>query len=233
MKRQQLRKRNNRRNQHTLVEIRQRIATHYATEWDAHDGRLEPISIGLRPALRDRVYQFRQQASIAGLTGTTSGVGAYYAFTLASLANVSSFQNLFDLYRIVELVYVFTPIQVQINESVGASSPGAIPNLVTAIDLDGVDSAPSAQSTVQQYQTAVTAAATQQQFRVFSPRTLSTVVAGTGTAYKTNSPREWLDVANDTIQHWGIIAYLSPCAYTGQATFAVTVGATLLVREVR
>jgi hypothetical protein len=176
---------------------------------------------------------FRQQASVSGLTGTTSGVGAYYAFTLASLANATSFLNLFDMYRLLELVYVFTPIQVQINESVGAAAPGALPNLVTAIDQDGVDSAPTSQSQVQQYQTAVTSASSQQQFRVFAPRTLTAVVAGTGTAYRTNGPSVWLDIANDTIQHWGLIAYLSPCAYAGQATFAVTIGATLLVREVR
>lgn len=183
--------------------------------------------------LRDRMYVFRQQASIAGLTGTTSGVGAYYAFTLASLANITSFQNLYDMYRILELVYVFTPIQVQQNESVGAAAPGALPNLVTAIDQDGVDSTPTSQSQVQQYQTSVTAASSQQQFRVFTPRTLTPVIAGSGTAYRTNGPRDWLDIANDTIQHWGLVAYLSPTAYAGQATFAVTVGATIQVREVR
>jgi len=128
---------------------------------------------------------------------------------------------------------MFTPIQVQINESVGASSPGALPNLVTAIDLDGVDSVPSAQSTVQQYQSAVTSASSQQQFRVFTPRTLSPVVAGTGTAYRTNPSRAWNDIANNTVQHWGLLAYLSPCAYAGQATFSITVGVTLQVREVR
>jgi hypothetical protein len=176
---------------------------------------------------RDKVYTFTRKTALSYLQATNTGAGASFAFSLNLLPSGSDFTNLFEQYRVKQLIYQFTPI-------VGLGS-GAVDHspLITWFDYDD-NVVPIGAS--ESYQTQTTRTTPQGQFvqRVVTPQ-LSQDGLATGsatTAYSAPPNNLWIDDAYPNALYYGLKTWIPASGQTeGAPLWAATVTAVIQCRR--
>lgn len=153
-------------------------------------------------------YSFLQTATLSSILSITGSTSTYVApsfyFTLSGLSNCTSFQALFDQYRINYLDVTFRP---RCNSFV-ATSISSPPPLFITIDYD--NSTPyTASSQATENSTCAIVEVYQSCRRIFKPRFAEAAYQGTFTGYSNRTG--WVDCAYPDVQHYGIKTYLGQC----------------------
>jgi hypothetical protein len=172
---------------------------------------------------KNRVYTFERSVLAATLTAPTSidTIGAY-AFTLGTLPNYTDFTNLFDQYRIAQVVVTFQP-----SSPINTASP-----LYTVIDYDDAN-ALSGINDFLQYDTLEISQSGTWHERVINPVCSIPAYAGaTPTGSMLAKAEQWSDVAYYTNSYYGL-KFIWP-AFTGaQGAYSVLVHYILQFRNSR
>jgi hypothetical protein len=187
---------------------------------------------GMPPSVRDKtpmtvkrlkVHTFVQSIDLSTITPSTSADTINgYAVALVNVPtlDLTAFTTLFDQWRIVEVQYVFAPLN--------PASPQA--PLYTAIDVDG--STPVTLASLLGYETLEITDGTRTTIRTFVPQTL---VAGATISNFLNAPGgTWIDCASPGQAYYGLL-WAIPALSSTSATpaYRVTCKAVFQFRSLR
>lgn len=136
-------------------------------------------------------YHFVQDIPGASITQSTVAVFGSHAITLSQLDQATSFEAMFDRYRILTLEITYRPHVNAVPPLLLSTT--VLPQLVTVIDYDD-NTAPTTFTTLREYQNSVVTLYETQQ-RKFTPGTL----IGAKVEF---SP--WIDMASSNYLHQGV-----------------------------
>jgi len=154
----------------------------------------------------DSVFVVQQ----AAITDTT---GSYY-FSLSQLAQVTTFQALFDQYRIDEVQVVLRP--AYLSQPLTSFTTVRVPLLYVAIDYDDVNT-PTI-STMREYSNC-TQTMYETVVATFQPRIAMAAYSGSFGSFA-NQGGQWIDMASPSVQHYGI-KYACEGGAAGQTSLQV------------
>jgi len=137
-------------------------------------------------------------------------------FALAQLNDFSSYQNIFDLYRIAMVEVTFRP-RASMSTAGTANYPGM---LYTVVDL--TDSTSLVGTTLNEYPGVIVSEATKLHRHTFVPSIAVAAYAGAFTSYM-NEVSPWIDCNSSSVQHYGVKYALT----ISPATFAYDVTARI------
>jgi hypothetical protein len=158
------------------------------------------------------VHNFIQTTDLNTVFTSSGTVPQYYArsFTLNDVAQVGSFQSLFDQYRIKEIEVWLVP---GLNAS--TSIQGTSSTLTTVTDYDD-DNTPTSLTALQQYTNATVTQSTNGHYRRWKPHVAEALYSGAFTSYG-NITAPWIDIASSGVKHYGFKAGVNTSA-SGSAT---------------
>jgi hypothetical protein len=176
---------------------------------------VQPLSLNPK-----RRFIFRDSFVYGTISGAVGGTFGVVQFSLASLANLTSYQTLFDQYRILQAEVQFLPRQIQ---GAGAN----VPVFVTCFDYDDATS-PTSVGQLLNYDSAQVSPANIIQARVFSPTPLGQLFA-TITGYSNVNPRQWIDTDYSTVPFYGL-KYALDVAPNTNAFYEIVASLTIQFR---
>jgi len=147
----------------------------------------------------NRVFNMIQMASPVTLFTTSNIASTFgvYSFTATnSVAQFSSWSNVFDQYRIREI-----EVWISVDATSGSLDVGA-QNLYSVIDYDDAN----ALTTITQalsYSNVIAAPLTNGHYRKWRPHIAVAAYSGAFTSFK-NEIAPWVDVASPNVQHYGL-----------------------------
>lgn len=142
----------------------------------------------------------QQKYTITNFANNTVPVYGSAAFTIAQLPDIGSLTPLFDKYKILSVEVYFVPY---LATEVVATVPIAVPRLHTVVDQDD-NTIPASIGELEQYSTYVEVRGSAPLVRKFKPRALMAIYQSAIATGYAIAPDVWLDLANDTIPHYGI-----------------------------
>lgn len=146
-----------------------------------------------------KTYTFsRQSAPTDIFAGVSENDYAYY-FALSQLNDYTDFVSLFDQYRILQVKFVVRTF------------PGIITNpnnYISALDYDDATALPYTQ--LAQYQTALISSSGVNQTRFLNPCLSVGVYNGVATLGYSSQYGLWCDMANNSVQHYGVKMAVPP-----------------------
>ncbi len=157
---------------------------------------------------RDKVHTFTRTAVLGSVLASPSGTGSAFAIRLALLPNASDFTDLFEQYRIIQLVYLFTPVV--------ALGSGALshPPISTWIDQDD-NSPPSSAESLQNQTLRISPQGSFVERCVRPQLSQDGLVTNTiVTAYSAPPTFMWVDDANPNALYYGLKSYVGPSSQT-------------------
>jgi len=136
--------------------------------------------------------------AFGAITQTASAeTDATFYFSLSSAGNGADYAAVFDQYRIVGCQITFSPRLAN-----GSFPSGAIsPRLYTVIDYD--DASAATLSNLVQYQTLITVPPGCGVVRACVPHIAMAAYSGSAFTSFANMRDQWVDVASNTVQHYG------------------------------
>jgi len=145
------------------------------------------------------------------------------SFTLNSLPQASSMTTLFDKYRFLQVIVVFTPTFTVSNST--TSYPG---RLTTVLDYDDAV-VPASTAALYNYDTKQQCEGTQVCRRVLRPRPAIAAYSGAFTSFATPSQPLWINSASPGVQHYGVkyvldqynVATVTSASYNVTAEFII------------
>jgi len=146
----------------------------------------------------NKVYTFSRSFSAVNLTaGTSVDVSGSIVVSLNNLPNYTEITNLFDEYRIMQVVCEFLPF----------TNTNNAPPLYTAIDPDdGVT--PTSADQLRQLDTCRIVPSNVYFERTFTPMVSAALYTGSFTGYGNIRPTQvWIDNASPNVQHYGLKYY--------------------------
>jgi hypothetical protein len=148
----------------------------------------------LVPRLRkNKVYTFSQTIATAIAGSSSIETDGALTYSLSVVPNTSSWQAIFDSYRIVGVRVSFIPQD---------ANPNAAP-IYTVLDYD--DNTAITQATMLAYDTLQVSPASVYFERSFIPKVaIATYQAGTFAGYSQPNLPQWIDCANPGVQHYGL-----------------------------
>lgn len=165
----------------------------------AGDGKvLGPDFVLKVPQLREFVVA--QKFSQVAFTNTAAAT-VYGAFStnVAQMPDIASFRTLFDKYKLLKVEIYFVPYLSDMNTTSTAST---MPRLHTVVDQDD-EAVPASIAELEQYSTYTMCRGTQPLYRVYKPRAIMQIYQSAIATSYALAPDVWLDLANDTIPHYG------------------------------
>lgn len=172
-------------------------------------------------------YVLKSRESGNFISGSSAApVAGAYNFQLANAPNLSSFQTLFDQYRVLALDITFRPRGTDIAPGVTSISPMRV-----VIDYDDNTVAASANE-LDQYSNVMTIEAYQSARRAFCPAVALALYSGAFTSYG-NRQRQWIDIASTTVQHYGLKWYVPICVTTTVPVWDILIDAYIEFKTVR
>jgi len=134
---------------------------------------------------------------------TAAQTNTYY-FQLSNLANASTFENLYDQYRLDAIRMIVKPQ----NNAIGlvTNSTTSLTQMYCVIDYDN-DSALSSIAGATSYQNCVVLEPGESMTRTFQPRMALGSYSGAFTSFANVAPM-WCDCASPSIRHYGIKFYV-------------------------
>lgn len=123
-----------------------------------------------------------------------------FQFNLANVSNATTFQNLFDQYRIDAIRMTIKPQ----NNAVGlvTNSTTTLVPLYVVIDYDNVSNLTTVASALA-YQNCVVLEPGESVVRDFQPRIAMAAYSGAFTSFANVEPM-WIDSASPSVQHYGV-----------------------------
>lgn len=190
--------------------------------------------VGPGPSLRTTPYQeiYRFDLIAPGVKRYGMNVGAsaivdYLNFQVNDLPQISTFRNLFDQYRIRNVVVAF---KAQATQTYTGNSSGDVPSITTAIDYN--DNSAAGIPAVE-YQNAVTNPMTTSFVRSLQPRTAQPVYNGAlSTAYLMGNKDLWIDLAYPQVPHYQLIVNIGTTSIDNQFVYSVDVLYTVEFKNV-
>lgn len=152
---------------------------------------------------------------------STAGDGFFsMKFLLSDLPQASTYGSLFDAYRINKVVIVFTPMlgpYTGVN-GISAASTGAFDEpLYTVIDRDDI-TVPTALSQLEEYETLKMTPSYRKHKRVFTPAIAMEVYKASGvTNGYSQKYKQWIDIASNDVDHYGIKGCIQGPSTAGNA----------------
>jgi len=144
-----------------------------------------------------KVYQLTQGFGESTFIQTSAFTVSSAMFQFSNLPQASSFGQLFDQYRIDAVELTFRP-----RYTVGLSGL-VTPLLYTVIDYDDVATPTATVAFFQQYENCVTSQY-ETVVRCWKPHVAMAALDNTGYSSNANVPAPWLDMANSSVEHFGI-----------------------------
>jgi hypothetical protein len=134
----------------------------------------------------------------------TAGANLTYYFQLSNLANATSFENVFDQYRIVAIRQTVRPD----NNAVGlvTNSTTSLVDLYWVIDYDNTSNLGSTGAAIS-YDNCMILAPGESGSRTFCPRIAVAAYSGAFTSFA-NMQDSWIDSASPNVQHYGTKFYV-------------------------
>jgi len=172
-----------------------------------------------------RTYSIKQNYFLANIAASSSvSTFGAFSFNLASLANATSFEALFDAWRILQVTVRFVPLSTSTNTSVG-NSP-----LLTVIDYDDATALTST-SSMRAYDNMYEAPFQVYLERTFKPKFAVASYSGTFTSFSQSDG--WCDVASPSIQWYGLKYGIDTIAVTATASYSVEADVVYQFKSVR
>lgn len=164
---------------------------------------------------RGKVHTFTQNIAPVRLpqSSVVDNTGAF-TFTLNDVPQVTSFQALFDQYRIAEIQVTFRPMYT--GTSIAVTVSNIIPQIYTAVDFDSATTTSIA--AIREYSTCKTHELEDFAIR-FKPGIAMAAYSGAFTSFA-NMTNQWLDLASPAIQHYGLL-YGIEAGNSGQTALQV------------
>jgi len=143
------------------------------------------------------VHNFIQTIDLGNVLTTNNAATTFFAkfFAFSDIQQVSSFQALFDQYRIVEVELWIEPA----NNTATVATAG--PNWYSVVDYDDA-ATPSALAALQQYTNVITTPLNNGHYVRFRPHVAKALYGGAFTAFG-NELSPWIDSASAGVQHYG------------------------------
>jgi hypothetical protein len=174
---------------------------------------------------RHRVHTFHRSLSIGNIVGSTTGeVDSAIGVTLAGFPDYTDFTNLFDTYRIMQIIVEFNPLFLDTTATTN------YPPIATAIDYDDGNS--TTYSQLEEYDSFQICQTGQYFQRVFTPRIALAAYSGSFASYAQPKAGTWIDVASPGVIHYGL-KYALPITGAANSVWSVQVHAILQFRESR
>jgi hypothetical protein len=173
------------------------------------------IPTGLR-APDNQVFEF-VQSTVEGTLAQTNPAfaNAAFNFSLNQLDQATSWEAVFDQYRLAEVEVTLRP-----QYNIGSATIGAV-NYYSVIDYDDSNPVTSAAG-MREYSNCMISGY-ETQVRRFTPHAAISAYQGAFTGFA-NVTAPWLDVASPTVQHYGLKIGIDPGA------FAPTTPQTLIIQ---
>jgi len=170
--------------------------------------RCDIVTISTRLPAEPRNYHFTQLDGtvINPIVGSSSAAvtGSYYTL-LSGLQNGTSFQSIFDQYRILAVDFVVKPRTNSVVVT-GTSTPSP---MYLVIDYDNSTALASA-SAATQFSSCAVVECYQSCRRVYKPRIAVAAYTGAFTGYENTSG--WIDCAYNNVYHYGLKWYIPTCS---------------------
>lgn len=146
-----------------------------------------------------KVYSFVATTNPFALTSTSSGVATYNSiyFALSDIAQVATYQSLFDQYRINKIECWIYPAPSTNSEQNLQST-----TITSVLDFDDANNLTSI-GAANDYSSAVQSSLVNGHYRAFKPHVAIATYSGAFSSYG-NVVSPWLDVASSTVQHYGV-----------------------------
>jgi len=170
---------------------------------------------------REPPHTFRRTFTAGTLQANTGDTLYAYNFQLSSLPNSSEYTNLYDQYRVLEIVLSFMPYN---SMGTGANSPGLVGHW---IDYDD-SNLPANLQEGQQYDTYQRNPCTDEFVRVIKPKSAVASYSGAFTSYDSVYGK-WHDTNSPNIQHYGLKLCIHGATYS-TATNIYEVEATVTLQ---
>jgi cellobiose phosphorylase len=136
-------------------------------------------------------------------------VGYARSFTFTDLAQYSSFSAIFDQYRITDIEVWLIP-----GLSTSALQSGVSGNYYTVTDYDD-DTTPTSSTALTQYTNVMQTPLNQGQYRRWKPHVAEALYGGGAFTSYGNIPAPWIDVASNSVKHYGFKAISAGAASSG------------------
>lgn len=174
-----------------------------------------------------RIHNMKCTIEFAGITGGSSDIFIGYTFKLADLPQVSSYQALFDQYRIMGIKWWALPQFTAHELSDLTSSNDVVPELYTAIDRN--DNSSLNRTQIMQYDTLKSTIATKRHSRYFKPNILAPAYDNGSSVACITKFGQWISTSDVNVLHYGLKALLGTFTASGR-TFQQVVYATYYVQ---
>jgi len=177
---------------------------------------------------RTQLCTFRRTYTLATLAANTGDTLRAFNFTLGSLPNATEYTNLFDQYRILEVILSFVPYSTAaISSTVASAYPGLI---ATWLDYDD-SNLPANIAEGQQYDSYQRNICTAPFDRVVHPRSAVASYSGSFASYD-NVYGNWHDSNSPNVQHYGLKLCITGATFTSSTNiYEVEATVTLQCRS--
>jgi len=185
----------------------------------AGDSTTFDIGSVLTNTFRQDSYTISETFAIGSnlVSSSTLGVFAAYTHSFADLPSASAWSGIFDRYRFKQVSVEFVPLATQEN----TSTSNQLGFLHTSVDFDDA-TAPALTATIERYSTYAGIVGNKPLRRVYVPRISNTIYYnGIVNAYAEGLPNTWVDMANQSVPHYGLKAGLDPTTVAGNVAYVV------------
>jgi hypothetical protein len=147
----------------------------------------------------NQVYKFTASQVVTAVLTTSTTVATFQQrmFQLSYLDQATSFESVFDQYKIEFIEYVLMP-RLTTQDGSQLSNTGLVG---TSIDYDDAN-ALSTFASILDYSNCLVGAGTQAHYRCFKPHYATAVYSGSFTSYGNSTG--WIDCGSATVQHYGV-----------------------------
>lgn len=145
----------------------------------------------------NKVHRFIQSLDFGQIFTTSTTLPTFFArsFSLNDVQQVTSFQSLFDQYRIDQLeLWLYCDTAASINTT--------NPIYYSVVDYDDANT-PSALGSLQQYTNVIQTTLHDGHYMRFQPHIAAAVYSGAFTSFS-NRKSDWIDSGSPGVQHYGI-----------------------------
>lgn len=155
------------------------------------------------------IHRFIQTTDLNTVVASNTTGPTFFSrsFTLNDITQVSSFQTIFDQYRITEIETWLMPGLSNLNVNVGASN-----TLYSVIDYDD-DASPPSIAALQQYTNCIVTNPSNGHYRRWKPHVAEALYSGAFTSYG-NIKAPWIDMASPSVKHYGLKAGMTAAPST-------------------
>lgn len=160
----------------------------------------------------NKIHRFIQSSNLTTvLTSNTSAFQGYArSFTFSDLVQATSFQTIFDQYRITDLEVWLIPGYT--NSS--SFTPGVSGQLYTVTDYDD-DTTPSSSNNLLQYTNVMQGPPILGHYRRWKPHVAEALYGGGAFTSYGNIPAPWIDMSSSSVKHYGFKAGVDPAGSSG------------------